>query len=75
MLLKDLWNEELYTLPRLYRDWQEFRKEDPINHADNFKRELFEILDATLRGRNDLEIVSPTGPELMRFYNKLLKEV
>lgn len=75
MLLKDLWNEELYTLPRLYRDWQEFRKEDPVNHADNFKRELFEILDATLRGRNDLEIVSPTGPELMRFYNKLLKEV
>ena len=74
MLLKDLWNEELYTLPRLHRDWQEFRKEDPVNHADNFKRELFEILDATLRGRNDLEIVSPTGPELMRFYNRLLKE-
>ena len=75
MLLKDLWNNEIYTLQKLHSDWQEFRKEDPVYHADNFKRELFEIIDATLRGRNDLEIVSPTGPELMRFYNRLLKEV
>jgi len=74
MYLVDLWTDEKISLPDLHKEWQELRKEDPINHADNFKRELFEILDATLRGRNDLEIVSPTGPELMRFYNRLLKE-
>ena len=75
MLMQDLDDGKTYTLPDLYRDWKEFQAEDPVNHAYTFKRELFEILDATLRGRNDLEIVSPTGPELMRFYNRLLKEV
>lgn len=50
------------TLPELRQEWQEFRAEDPDNHADNFMTELHEILMATVNGRNDCHIVglSPT---------------
>lgn len=34
------------------------------NHAPDFKTELFEILMATINGRNDLEILSMTHREI-----------
>lgn len=56
----DLNDDHIYTLADLKKDWQEFRAEDPENHAPDFKTELFEILMATVNGRNDLEIVGLT---------------
>lgn len=53
----DLNDDRVYSLQDLHRDWTQFRKEDPENHAPDFKTELFEILMATINGRNDLEIL------------------
>ena len=58
----DLNDDRVYTLQDLRRDWAQFREEDPENHAPDFKTELFEILMATINGRNDLEILTvPAG--------------
>lgn len=63
----DLNDNRVYTLQDLRRDWAQFREEDPENHAPNFKTELFEILMATINGRNDLEIVGLTHREVSNF--------
>ena len=75
MRFVDLDDGKVFTVPDLHRDWQVFKAEDPINHAETFKRELFEIIDATLRGRNDLEIICLTPAEVFNVYTKLMKEV
>ena len=59
----DLNDDRVYTLQDLRRDWAQFREEDPENHAPDFKTELFEILMATINGRNDLEILGMTHRE------------
>ena len=72
MYLVDLNDGKAYSLPALHAEWQELRKEDPENHAETFKREFLDILDATLRGRNDMDIVGPTAPETYRLFTRLL---
>ena len=57
-------DDRVYTIADLKKDWQEFRAEDPENHAPDFKTELFEILMATINGRNDLEILGMTHREI-----------
>ena len=64
MRFKDLNDDRIYTLRDLHRDWHTFREEDPWNHAEDFKTELFEILMATINGRNDLEITGMTPREI-----------
>ena len=53
----DLNDERVYTLTDLKHDWAQLRSEDPDNHAESFRIEFFEILMATINGRNDLEII------------------
>ena len=60
----DLNDDRVYTLQDLRRDWAQFREEDLENHAPDFKTELFEILMATINGRNDLEILGMTHREI-----------
>ena len=72
MYLVDTNDGKTFGLPDLHREWQELRKEDPVNHSDTFKKEFLDILDATLRGRNDLNIVGPTAPETYRLFTRLL---
>ena len=60
----DLSDDRVYTLHDLHRDWAQFRAEDPDNHAENFQIEFFEILMATINGRNDLEILGLTHREV-----------
>ena len=60
----DLNDDRVYTLQDLHHDWTQFRQEDPENHAPDFKTELFEILMATINGRNDLEILGLTHREI-----------
>ena len=67
----DLNDDRVYTLQDLRRDWAQFRKEDPENHADRFKIEFFKILMATINGRNDLEIIGMTHREISRLTLRL----
>ncbi len=74
----DLNDTRVYTLQDLHTDWQEFREEDPENHADCFQIEFHEILMATINGRNDLEILGLTHREVsdltLRLHSKIWKE-
>ena len=63
MKLIDLNDDRVYTPADLKRDWTQFREEDPDNHAASFRIEFFEILMATINGRNDLEIIGLTSRE------------
>ena len=63
----DLNDDRVYTPADLKRDWAQFREEDPENHAARFKIEFFEILMATINGRNDLEIVGLTPREVSNY--------
>ena len=60
----DLYDGREYTAADLKRDWTQFREEDPENHAASFRIELFEILMATINGRNDLVITGLTHQEI-----------
>ena len=59
----DMNDDRVYTMSDLHRDWTQFRSEDPENHAASFRIELFEILMATINGRNDLDIIGMTSRE------------
>ena len=63
----DMNDDRIYTLADLKKDWEVCLREDPINYAADFKTELFEILMATINGRNDLHIIGPTPAEVSRF--------
>ena len=60
----DLNDDRVFTMSDLHRDWTQFRAEDPENHADSFRIEFFEILMATINGRNDQEITGLTPKEI-----------
>lgn len=71
----DLNDDHIYTLAALKSDWEMFREEDPENHAENFKTELFEIMMATINGRNDLEFLGLTHKEINRLTLRLRAQV
>ena len=64
-----------FSLEDLKRDWMKFRREDQENHLPDFKAEFFDILMATINGRNDLEIIGLTPLEVSNYIIKLRKEV
>lgn len=67
----DGYTEHEYSLQDMYSDWIEFRAEDPWNHCIDFRTEMYEILMATINGRNDLEIVGLTMKELCNYIRRL----
>ena len=67
----DLNDDREYTVADLKRDWAQFREEDPDNHAASFRIEFFEILMATINGRNDLEIIGLTPRETSNYIIRL----
>ena len=67
----DLNDNSVTTLSEIRRDWADPHAEDPENTAPDFKTEIFEILMATVNGRNDLEIVGPTHRESDRLIKRL----
>lgn len=75
MKLYDANTEQEYSLLDLRNDWKEFRADDPENHADNFKAELFEILMATINGRNDCDVVGMTAREISNYIIKLRRGI
>ena len=71
MKLVDMNDGRAYSTADLKRDWTTFRKEEPENHAADFRTEFLEIIMATINGRNDLEIVGPTPRELSAVVDRL----
>ena len=71
----DLNDDREYTVADLKRDWTQFRMEDPDNHSASVQIEFFEILMATINGRNDLEIIGPTSRETSNYIIKLRSEI
>ncbi len=67
----DLNDDRVYTPADLKRDWAQFREEDPDNHAASFRIEFFEILMATINGRNDLDILGLTHREVSNLILRL----
>ena len=67
----DMNDDHIYTLADIKADWESFRIEDPENHAADFRTEIFEILMATVNGRNDLEIIGLTPQETDRLITRL----
>ena len=71
MKLLDTYDDKIYTLQALQNDYIDFRKDDPWNHAENFRAELYGILMAAINGRNDFNIIGPTPAEISRIIMKL----
>lgn len=67
MTLYDANTERTYTLSELHDEWKQFKTEDPWNHADDFITELYEILMATVNGRNDCDIIGLTPSETSKY--------
>ena len=67
----DLNDSRTYTIADLKKEWEELRAADPENHAQDFKTELFEILMATVNGRNDMDIIGPTPREISNIIIRL----
>ena len=67
----DLNDDRVYAPADLKRDWAQFREEDPDNHAASFRIEFFEILMATINGRNDLDILGLTHREVSNLILRL----
>ena len=67
----DLNDHSVVTLSEIRRDWADAHREDPENTAPDFLTEIFEILLATVNGRNDLEIAGLTHRETDRLIQRL----
>lgn len=71
MKLVDMNDGREHSAADLKREWAIFREEEPENHAADFRTEFFEIIMATINGRNDLEIIGPTPRELSAMVDRL----
>ena len=67
----DLDDHSVTTLSEIRRDWADAHAVDPENTAPDFKTEIFEILMATVNGRNDLDIAGLTHRETDRLIQRL----
>jgi hypothetical protein len=67
----DLNDNSVTTLSEIRREWADAHREDPENTAPDFKTEIFEILMATVNGRNDLEIIGMTPRETDSLIHRL----
>ena len=75
MRFVDLNDRRTYTLSEIKTEWELLRNQEPENHAGDFKTELFEILMATVNGRNDLEVIGLTHRETDRIIRRLRAEL
>lgn len=75
MKLYDLDSEQELSLLRLRSEWAEFRAEDPLNHSADFMTELYEILMATVNGRNNCEVIGMTPHELSNYIIRLRNKI
>lgn len=75
MKLIDTYDGKMYSLYDLYKEYKAFRLEDPVNHAESFRTELFEILMAAVNGRNDMDVVGMTAKEINNYIIRIRKRI
>lgn len=75
MKLIDTYSEREYSLMDLKADYLRFKAEEPWNHCEDFRAELFGILMASVNGRNDLSIIGLTSREVSRYITRLRKSL
>lgn len=72
MTFKDMLTDQVYSLNDIAKDYREFQREDPENNTETICEYLYNVIDASLRGRNDLDIIA-TAKQINRVRSKLLK--
>ena len=75
MKFMDLNDRRTYTLSEIRKEWELLRNQEPENHVQDFRTELFEILMATVNGRNDLEVIGLTHRETDRLIRRLRTQI
>jgi hypothetical protein len=75
MKLIDTYSEREYSLMDLKAHYLRFKAEEPWNHCEDFRVELFEILMASVNGRNDLDIIGLTNREVSEYMARLRKSL
>ena len=65
---------EKYTLYDVFKDYNQFKVEEPYNHAETFIVEFLEIAMASINGRNDFDIIGLTGKEISNIIIKIRKK-
>jgi len=73
MQLIDREDGHVYTLSDIFKQWQVLKIEDPYNHYNSFIVEMFAIMDATCRGRNDIEFIGLTDNEFGRLFRRIME--
>ena len=71
MYFVDMNSGRTVSLQQARRDWLQFRTENQLAHAQDFKTELHDILTATLYKQNDIRIPLLTRSELARITARL----
>ena len=68
--------EAKISIKQLKADWERGRIEDPENFYDpSFTSYLFEVIMATINGRNDLDLIGMTPDEVYRFIMRLRRRI
>lgn len=73
MQLLDRYDGRTYSLLDIFKQWQVLKVDDPYNHYDSFIVEVFAIMDATCRGRNDIEFTGLTDGEFGRLFRRIME--
>ena len=71
MTFIDTYDGRPYTMRALHDDYISFRQDEPYNHAPDFVTELYEILMASVNGRNDLDVINMTPREIESYIYRL----
>ena len=70
MTFKDMNNDEIVTLQQFKREYFGFADEC---EESSFPEYYSNVIDATLRGRNDLSLMYTTEDEALRLFRKIVK--
>ena len=71
MKLYNTENDTVVSLQEMHKKWAQFKNMDSLNHADNFKTELYNILLDAINGRNNYKVVNLTMNETCNYILKL----
>lgn len=71
----DMNDDKIINTSDLYKEYKEFSKEDPYNHSETFKAEYFNILMATINGRNDMDIIGMKPIEIEHIIKRIRKAI
>jgi hypothetical protein len=74
MTFHDNIEDKYYSLNDIAKEYRTFQAEDPDNNEETLCKYLFNVIDACLRGRNDLDIIA-TRKQVNSMRAKLLRMI